>query len=279
RIPPAFIKHIERALEPRKAKILSPLGGTFEVEIEEDIENLCFGAGWQQFVFAHDLDFGYFLVFRYEGRLVFHVRVFDITGCEKEYHAMVGDDENHRKTAKCTKTSSYIAKENIERPITRSLTDKAAKASMRPPPGVKKCSSKDKAGKGSMRSPLKVKKITSMSRVLANTAAPATMIAACGNAPGFKIVVTPSSLTKYVHIPLLFWNENKVVRRKMEVVLRDPEGRLWTVGVVHMPNRTLFRRGWKAFAESNNLKLGDECIFELLPRGRGKLCVFQVHIK
>ena len=68
-----------------------------------------------------------------------------------------------------------------------------------------------------------------------------------------------------------------------EVILKDPKGRLWTVGLQRKetghktPQRSL-RKGWVNFSRANELKEGDRCTFELVSQGEGKDNLLQVKI-
>ena len=44
-----------------------------------------FGTGWEDFAKAHGLSVGHFLVFRHLGKMVFTIKIFDKSGCLKEY--------------------------------------------------------------------------------------------------------------------------------------------------------------------------------------------------
>lgn len=57
-----------------------------------------FGNGWKEFTEAHDLCVGYFLVFCHEGNMVFTVKVFDWSGCLKEYNEIAGRFSEETKT-------------------------------------------------------------------------------------------------------------------------------------------------------------------------------------
>ena len=54
------------------------------VELVQKNDDLFFDEGWADFVRDHSLECGEFLVFRYDGDLVFDVKVFDQSTCEKE---------------------------------------------------------------------------------------------------------------------------------------------------------------------------------------------------
>ena len=85
-VPTGFVKHIEKKKCSRTtATIVSPNGESWHVDVYNDRmqENMYFGGdGWLQFVHAHNLKPGYFLVFCYRGNMVFSFRAFDLSTCE-----------------------------------------------------------------------------------------------------------------------------------------------------------------------------------------------------
>ncbi len=64
-----------------------------------------------------------------------------------------------------------------------------------------------------------------------------------------------------------------------DVILWDSDGRNWTVmyacAMVNGQREGRFNGGWKAFAQDNNLELGDVCAFELI---KGNVMSFKVVI-
>ncbi|XBH97994.1 hypothetical protein VPH35_127574 [Triticum aestivum] len=91
--------------EPHKVKLReagSGLHGLWDVLVVFDGEgNMYLGPGWEHFVRAHELQLGYFLVFRYDGDAMFTVKMFDNTMCRTYYQhdddasngSSSGDDE------------------------------------------------------------------------------------------------------------------------------------------------------------------------------------------
>lgn len=53
------------------------------MNMEENGNHLFFGSGWQEFVEAHSLEVGDFLVFKYCGNSKFKVKIYDKSCCEK----------------------------------------------------------------------------------------------------------------------------------------------------------------------------------------------------
>lgn len=68
-----------------KATLLSPHGKFWHINLHQEGNDLYLDGGWSDFAKEHDLCTGDFVVFRYEGNMVFTVKVFDVTCCLKEY--------------------------------------------------------------------------------------------------------------------------------------------------------------------------------------------------
>ncbi|XBH94465.1 hypothetical protein VPH35_085239 [Triticum aestivum] len=91
--------------EPHKVKLReadSGLHRLWKVLVVFDGEgHMYLGPGWEHFTRAHELQLGYFLVFRYDGDAMFTVKMFDNTMCRMYYQhdddasngSSNGDDE------------------------------------------------------------------------------------------------------------------------------------------------------------------------------------------
>ncbi|XP_059447190.1 B3 domain-containing transcription factor VRN1-like [Corylus avellana] len=67
------------------ATLTVPNGHFWQVGLEKGNNEIWFDDGWKEFMEYHSIDYGYFLVFRYEGNSKFHVLVLDCTATEIEY--------------------------------------------------------------------------------------------------------------------------------------------------------------------------------------------------
>ena len=67
------------------ATLTTLYGGIWQVGLKKADSNIWFCNGWQDFVECHSICYGYFLVFRYEGNLGFHVLIFNKTATEIQY--------------------------------------------------------------------------------------------------------------------------------------------------------------------------------------------------
>ncbi|XBI38939.1 hypothetical protein VPH35_123826 [Triticum aestivum] len=84
RLPDKFAKMLA-GREPHKVKLReadSGLHRLWKVLVVFDGEgHMYLGTGWEHFARAHELQLGYFLVFRYDGDAMFTVKMFDNTMC------------------------------------------------------------------------------------------------------------------------------------------------------------------------------------------------------
>ncbi|XP_038714674.1 B3 domain-containing protein Os03g0620400-like isoform X2 [Tripterygium wilfordii] len=90
------MKHFHGAW-PQKCIIWSPLGRSWLVEMVNLNDSLFFGKGWKAFVEDHSLEEGDLLLFKYDGNLVFDVKVFGKNRCEK---SMAPRKDDHEQVGK-----------------------------------------------------------------------------------------------------------------------------------------------------------------------------------
>lgn len=104
------MKYIETKRALRKAILLSPLVKFWHVVVERHDKSgtMFFGRGWEKFVEAHRLVDGTMVAFRYEGNLVFTVKIFLSNGCRARYSntASVPSRALHEQSA--TSSSSCV---------------------------------------------------------------------------------------------------------------------------------------------------------------------------
>ncbi|KAF7052629.1 hypothetical protein CFC21_060702 [Triticum aestivum] len=81
-IPDKFVQKF-RGQITRTVKLESRNGNTFDVHVTEDLHKVVLQSGWEVFVSAHGISMGDFLVFNYDGNSWFKVLIFDPSGCER----------------------------------------------------------------------------------------------------------------------------------------------------------------------------------------------------
>lgn len=82
-IPPAFLKKLKAGI-PKKAILKDFSGRSWQVGMEILGRHLHFKTGWEKFAIDHFLEYGDFLIFKYDGNSLFHVKIFGLNGCKKE---------------------------------------------------------------------------------------------------------------------------------------------------------------------------------------------------
>ncbi|CAL4934783.1 unnamed protein product [Urochloa decumbens] len=61
----------------------SPIGKTWSIGVGNDADEVVLQSGWKEFVSAHSIAEGDFLLFKYSGASSFDVLIFDSSGCQK----------------------------------------------------------------------------------------------------------------------------------------------------------------------------------------------------
>ncbi|TVU03592.1 hypothetical protein EJB05_50909, partial [Eragrostis curvula] len=82
-IPAKFVQHyiLKEHLDNCKAVIFVPLGKICQIELKMNQSGLFFAGGWSQFLLFHNITGPNTLLLRYEGNMVFTVKVFEPNGC------------------------------------------------------------------------------------------------------------------------------------------------------------------------------------------------------
>ncbi|CAL5028176.1 unnamed protein product [Urochloa decumbens] len=86
-IPDKFVQHYIREdhKNTRTAIIIGSHGKIFRVELEMFQSNLFFRGGWSLVLASHDITRANALLLKYEGNMVFTVKVFGPDGCQREF--------------------------------------------------------------------------------------------------------------------------------------------------------------------------------------------------
>ncbi|KAJ0965129.1 hypothetical protein J5N97_026267 [Dioscorea zingiberensis] len=224
-IPPAFVKHIIDDIRG-KATIFS--GGKFwHTKVQKSNKGLYFADGWQELIKAHGLSVGCFLVFRYEGNMVFTLKVFDLSGC-RIYDFPI--------TGKCLmKRKANIEVHDLEEDsvnLHRAPMIRSHKKTRVVPPKHSmarvKLEKEDICAENQLHC---YKEITQSNLVHAKIGVPRTFCASIG------------------------------LLSSQEVIFRDPQKRLWPVKFYYQPQTPKFGKGLGEFFLNNNLETGDSCTF------------------
>ncbi|XP_062008096.1 B3 domain-containing transcription factor VRN1-like isoform X1 [Rosa rugosa] len=274
RIPKKFvIKYGEDVSNSACLKL--PSGSEWEVELTRCNGKVWFDKGWPEFSKFCSLDYGDFLVFRYEGNSIFQVCIFDRTATEIDYPIRMPDmEKTDHEDEEDDDISIEILEDSPPRPKTRE------KSPLPCPPSFKKMRSSwsgkaadtmfgnDGEGLSSARGYLKgtVEATGEMHSLNKSEKAQALWRADAfiSENPHFKIVLQPSYVQQsYLRFPVNFLKRN-LIKDAGNVTLRVSNGKTWSVQFKHEKSRARLKHGWLAFVKDNCLKVGDVCIFVLI---------------
>ncbi|XP_022642858.1 putative B3 domain-containing protein At5g66980 [Vigna radiata var. radiata] len=244
-IPRSFTKFFT-GIPPCKVVLVEQDGKHWDVKVEIIEGGLVFKSGWQEFAKEKKLEDCDFLVFEYDGKTTFNVKIFGKTGCRKvaappKVVPIVNLEEDSDEH------SNEIQNNGVrKRPLPSSKTNVKSEGAC-PFKGAQHRSKRIKEGKDKMND----------------------------EKPG---------LTKHVplengHFQICFDSEYKLKRvefpRKMlkmnikllrSITLRDENGKSWpvTVNFTLDYHRRYLGSGWMAFRESKNIQLGSRCDFQFV---------------
>ncbi|KAJ3698220.1 hypothetical protein LUZ61_001925 [Rhynchospora tenuis] len=247
RIPSKFHRHLPSELQ-KAAALLCPHHSVWYVEVCQIGPDIFFERGWPEFMKAHDMHIGYFLLFQYNGNMNFEVKVFDTTCCLKDY-----------SLKHCTSAvPPYIEIEDSstnENPAVSDTSD-----------GCNLSNSSDKE-KEVLEKDQRVVHMDVQSKKPLKTAQNATGFAQ------FEKILTPSMVQMdIIHVPRKFCVKNDLVSNRTIFLKRKLEGdgkvdpREWRVGFFFGPKECRIRNGWRTFSKENSLRIGDRCIFKLVSK-------------
>ncbi|KAL6622537.1 hypothetical protein ACP70R_032416 [Stipagrostis hirtigluma subsp. patula] len=87
-IPKKFTNNI-RGQIPEVVKLEVKDNKTYDIQVAKEHNELFFRSGWAKFARAYELEQSDILMFRYSENSCFKVRIFDSSGCEKEFSCVV----------------------------------------------------------------------------------------------------------------------------------------------------------------------------------------------
>ncbi|TVU03593.1 hypothetical protein EJB05_50910, partial [Eragrostis curvula] len=102
-VPAKFVQHYipKEHLDSQMAIISVPLGRKSQIELERNQSGVFFAAGWSQFLAFHGITEANCLLLRYEGDMMFTVKVFEPEGCQRDF------------THDCIKMQQIIEKKHV----------------------------------------------------------------------------------------------------------------------------------------------------------------------
>ncbi|CAN6227654.1 unnamed protein product [Urochloa humidicola] len=272
RIPPKFVsKYIAELETGRSTSVLvnlSPLNKFCSVAIEKDPSgNMFFSGGWSRFLVSHGIAEYDVLLLRYEGNMVFTVKVFGPDGYQK---GLKDQDTSYRnKFEQSGKTVFYGCQEGYKDKDSSSEESEQGdqKGEDRPSSSRKrKSTAKKRDGEENSKTPKRC--LTSSEKALLSTKASVYEI---GPPSWMKREISAYILANCLMVPAAFCKAIGL-QRTSEITLKmtADEGhgglRSWQVRVLVYgnQNRGCIRRGWLRFCADNKIKEGDICTFNVV---------------
>ncbi|KAK6258454.1 B3 DNA binding domain - like 3 [Theobroma cacao] len=303
-IPTKFVKKYGNGMSsPALLKV--PNGEVWKVELTKSDGKVWLKNGWQEFLNHYSLEYGHFLVFRYEGNCNFHVIIFDRSASEIEYPYTSNNHGQHKelpeeKIEESEGDNSIQILEDIA--PSRKTREKSHLSCLRPHKMMRSTNSANKTesnlkseslfpqfrydgsparkGDKSTRSRHRIQKLKDDNKAKALQRARAFKSAN----PFFLLVMQPSYVgfksTCRLAVPNNFVRKH-LMKEDCVVNLCNSNGKTWTVSFhCREKERKLnasLQSGWKTFANDNNIQVGDVCVFELTNciEISFKVCIYQ----
>ncbi|CAK7332187.1 unnamed protein product [Dovyalis caffra] len=247
RIPPKFAKHLESNLN-QTFRVRNSAGDCWYVRIERNQNILCLTEGWREFVQDNALELGDFLIFSCSGISDFDVTVYGKDCCEK--NAVAADEKK-------TKSPSSEGNQNeVDQPVRK---DKKCGTNVKPIGVDSDSDIEHEISTSSLQDQqqsLCRKESQEKSRAF-------EAIEFVSKHPSFQVRMQKSYLQHgFLNLPKRYLMEF-TKGAKQNVTLRISK-KTWSVKLTPSGHHLRLREGWRAFAKSNSLKIGDICIFEVL---------------
>uniref|UniRef100_K3YE69 TF-B3 domain-containing protein n=1 Tax=Setaria italica TaxID=4555 RepID=K3YE69_SETIT len=229
-IPAKFVEqHIPmELLDNRTAIVFGRSGKVYSIKLEMGWTGVFLAGGWSQFLKFHDITEANALLLRYEGNMVFTLKVYGPNGYQREF--------NHKKTE--------VDKEQHETPFTSSSKRKSRNESL--------SSDDQNKQKGSMAS-------------LKNASSCAQGVYVIGP-PAWLKEISTRMIKICISFPAAFCNAIGL-REACTVTLKTSLSSTSSWQVRVLPYKDTSHQvgsGWKSFCEENMIKEGDVCTFNVI---------------
>ena len=274
-IPAKFMRR-HLAAEPglRRATLMSPLGKFWHVDVVRDghggDSDVYFAGGWAEFVRANRLEEENFLVFKYEGNMVFTVKVFETSGCIKNYDDLVVAGALLEQAAPRKRSSTGCGSQPTSKGHGGSHAQKTRKVSDRSltGDGVIQAKKQYKPRRILMEDNDGEQDATTEKYAQADThsgiATEAKESDYTGTLPFYAKTATPCNIRySYMNIGKKFCVMNGIATNRL-MILKDSGGRSWPVKLTLTSDQARMKAGWGHFSGHHGIKVGDLCVFHLV---------------
>ena len=259
-IPAKFMRR-HLAAEPglRRATLMSPLGKFWHVDVVRDghggDSDVYFAGGWAEFVRANRLEEENFLVFKYEGNMVFTVKVFETSGCIKNYDDLVVSGALLEQAAPRKRSSTGCGSQPTSKGHGGTHAQKTRKVSDRSltGDGVIQAKKQYKPRRILMEDNDGEQDATTEKYAQADThsgiATEAKESEYTGTLPFYAKTATPCNIRySYMNIGKKFCVMNGIATNRL-MILKDSGGRSWPVKLTLTSDQARMKAGWGHFSE------------------------------
>lgn len=284
-IPVKFVRRYGETLSnPVSVKL--PCGSEWKMELRKFDGRVCLHKGWPEFVKHYSIALGHFLVFRYEGNSRFHAFIFDKTTVEIDYpinpshsDATNGEEIKDDESVEILENFSQCPGKRKSFPLPCSQPHKKFRASPIGETESKRTRSYENIIGNSMRNRdlQHSKSMQEKFQVSAEegdhedkSVMPRLRKSEVENS-NCKVVIKPTQVGEHYHMCLPRTFASEIFKnRSLDGVFVISDGRTWPVKFRRRSRNEirrgcrLLKEGWKKFAEDNNLKVGDTCVFQLI---------------
>ncbi|CAN8277615.1 unnamed protein product [Cochlearia groenlandica] len=266
-IPPSFIDILEKPL-PNKTLLKDEIGRSWSVETrtQDTQEKNCvlFTKGWCIFAKDQSLEFGDFLVFRYDGDSIFYVKIFAKDGCRKDLCVV---DERRTRVS--------FDKEPVIKPVNKpvcvedcnnkvNLKRKRGLVDDEPEINVSTCKTEPEYIDSCNMSCVYEKKFKECEEPVYKP-----------KNPHFVRTITSDSLHR-MEIPVTLLKSNGIELEE-DINLYDHNGKKWAMKTVKF-DKGIKCEPWGCFTKSHNLMKKNKCLFEFIVANNGKCNEIHVRI-
>ncbi|GAB2285204.1 hypothetical protein Dimus_019655 [Dionaea muscipula] len=301
RIPPEFVRNHGRDLSNWARLTVPHTGIVLEVELVKSGDELWLRRGWDQFMKAFSIGYGYFLVFRYEGNSRFHVIIFDLSATEVEYPLMAAGNWDQliqsepKEVTKAEKVDHInghgkgclLADGDDDDDVSLEILDHSPIGMSTPDmcvvdmtgEGTEEDDSSSRLGKMDAPAP---DHLPGEERRIWNMTKTKTMNvkeAFRNESRCFMVVMRPSYVSKrfHLHIPMGHGKKYLAVKGDRAITFHAIGSRKkWRARYcVDCNGSRKISSGWGVFARENRLNVGDVCVFEMI---QGRHHMYKVHI-
>ncbi|XP_056175037.1 B3 domain-containing protein Os11g0197600-like [Syzygium oleosum] len=250
-------------------------GDAWEVELVRGYGGVWLRRGWPDFAKHYAIEQGHFLVFRYEGGSAFRVVIFDKSASEIEYpiisdlpkreenegdtlaEAFEGQSDQTRELPSSTLLSPPLKKKKKKKRTNEHLNKQAVGGAASNI--VYDVNAGLKSGYWGRCRPFKGSAKSEALKRAASFQSPN---------PFFLTLMQPSLIHHSLNAPAKFFMEHiPSYRSGGDIDLYVSNERFWSAryrfGIYSRKLQVKINGGWKLFAQDNNLKVGDVCVFEL----------------